>query len=190
MKGEGKQGLMDEVWRPIKGFPYDISNMGQVRRSQGASLPMGRPLHPANFLGYPAVGLWKDGKEHLKQIHRLVLEAFVGPCPPNHQSNHINGRKDDNRVENLEWVTEHTLVAHLSQPSLEDRGYLTKIQDWQTTAIRALYATGDWTQGELAGVFRVHQSLISDIINRKAWKHLSRRLDLALFQGMVRQNES
>ncbi len=190
MKGEGKQGLLDEVWRPIKGFPYDISNMGQVRRSQGASLPMGRPLHPAKFLGYPAVGLWKDGKEHLKQIHRLGLEAFVGPCPPNHQSNHINVRKDDNRVENLEWVAKHALEIHLSQPRPRIGRYATKLQPWQAIVIRALYKTGDWTQGKLAEVFGVHQSQISDIILRCSWRHLSRRLDLALFQRMVKKSGS
>ncbi len=190
MKGEGEQELMDEVWRPIKGFSYDVSNMGQVRRSQGASLPVGRPLHPVNFRGYPAVGLWKDGDEHFWRINRLVLDAFVGPCPPNHQSNNINGRKDDNLVENLEWVTEEDLNARLSQPSLEGRGYLTKLQEWQVIAIRALYKTGDWTQGKLAEIFGVHQSLISDTINWNSWRHLSRRLDLALFQGMVKKSGS
>ncbi len=180
---------MNEVWRPIKGFPYDVSDMGQVRRSQGASLPKGSPLHPVNLFGYPAVGLWKDG-EQFGQIHLLVLEAFVGPCPPDHQSNHKNGRRDDNRVENLEWVTEEDLNARLSQPSLESRGYLTKLQEWQVIAIRALYATGDWVQWKLAEVFGVHQSLISDTINRKSWGHLDPQLDSALFEGMGGQNES
>ncbi len=189
VKGEGEQGLMDEVWRPIKGFPYDVSNMGRVRRSQGASLPKGRPLHPTNHGGYLVVRLWKNG-DHLREIHRLVLEAFVGPCPPNHQSNHINGRRDDNQVENLEWVTKHALEIHLSQPSPRIGRYATKLQPWQAIAIRALYKTGDWTQGKLAEVFGVHQSQISDVINQRSWRHLSRRLDLALFQRMVKKSGS
>lgn len=180
---------MNEVWRPIKGFPYDVSDMGRVRRSQGASLPKGSPLPLVNHGGYPTVSLWKNG-EHLREIHRLVLETFVGPCPPNHQSSHINGRTDDNRVENLEWVPKHALEIHLSQPSPRTGRYSTKLQPWQAIAIRALYKTGDWTQGKLAEVFGVHQSQISSVLIRSSWKHLSRRLDLALFQGMVRSNES
>jgi hypothetical protein len=38
-------------------------------------------------------------------VHRLVLEAFVGPRPPGHLCRHLNGVPDDNRVENLAWGT-------------------------------------------------------------------------------------
>jgi HNH endonuclease len=38
-------------------------------------------------------------------VHRLVLTTFVGPCPPGKQCRHLNGKKADNRPENLKWGT-------------------------------------------------------------------------------------
>src|SRR5262249_4354731 len=38
-------------------------------------------------------------------VHRLVLEAFVGPCPPGMEARHVNGIKTDNRLVNLQWGT-------------------------------------------------------------------------------------
>lgn len=39
------------------------------------------------------------------KVHRLVLETFVGKCPPGMQGDHINRNRTDNRLENLRWVT-------------------------------------------------------------------------------------
>lgn len=55
--------------------------------------------------GYLKIGLYKDGVFNMKRVHRLVAQAFV-PNPDNKpQVNHINEVKDDNRAENLNWMT-------------------------------------------------------------------------------------
>ena len=46
------------------------------------------------------------------QVHRLVLAAFVGPCPVGYQCAHLNNVRDDNRVENLAWVTPKENISH------------------------------------------------------------------------------
>lgn len=52
-------------------------------------------------------------------MQRLVLEAFAGPAPtPEHEANHKNGRKDDNRPDNLEWVTRQENMDHAWQTGL------------------------------------------------------------------------
>lgn len=38
-------------------------------------------------------------------VHRLVLRAFVGACPPGQVCRHLNGDKKDNRLSNLAWGT-------------------------------------------------------------------------------------
>jgi len=66
-----------------------------------------------NKHGYRRVGLYSNGRTRTINVHRLVAETFI-PNPENKPCvNHINGVRDDNRIENLEWCTysENTLHA-------------------------------------------------------------------------------
>jgi hypothetical protein len=96
-------------WRPVVGYEdyYEVSDGGQVRsrmtRTRGRA---GYILHPRlNKDGYPEVNLCVNDKRHLVRVHTLVVRAFLGETPDGKQVNHKNGIKNDNRLENLEFVT-------------------------------------------------------------------------------------
>tara|TARA_R110002012_G_C11289114_1_gene571746 strand:- start:25 stop:501 length:477 start_codon:yes stop_codon:yes gene_type:complete len=65
-----------------------------------------RIMKPAQISnGYNRIGLFKDGKQETSAIHRLVALHYI-PNPENKlQVDHINRIRNDNRVENLRWVT-------------------------------------------------------------------------------------
>lgn len=99
---------MKEHWRPLPGFigVYEVSDVGRVRRlyrSQRKGNAATRILSPAaNKSGHLFVYLGRGNKRYL---HRLVLEAFRGPCPKGKEARHRNGVASHNRLRNLIWGT-------------------------------------------------------------------------------------
>ncbi len=90
-------------WIPIPGHDgYSVSDIGEVmsfKRSRAGKLLRQIPATG----GYRVVKL--GNANNPKRIHRLVLEAFVGPCPEGMEACHNNDVRQDNRLENLRWDT-------------------------------------------------------------------------------------
>ena len=95
--------MKKEIWKPIKGYEelYEINNFGKVK-----SLRSKKKLKSFyNFRGYEIVSLCKQKVCKHIRVHRLILITFVSDPLFKMQTNHKNGIKSDNRIENLEWVT-------------------------------------------------------------------------------------
>ena len=105
-----EETFINEEWRPIEGFPrYQVSNMGRVKSFTNPKKP--KILRPHRLKsGYLMVHLakgdeWGSNETECVRIHKLVADAFI-PNPLNRcHIRHINGLRDDNRVENLRWTT-------------------------------------------------------------------------------------
>ena len=79
---------------------YDIISDGRV-----FSWKRGKFLKPGVSNGYPEVCLMLDGRRNQWRVHRLVAMAFYGPLPEGMQTRHLNGNKQDNRINNLKYGT-------------------------------------------------------------------------------------
>src|SRR5271167_2615180 len=106
-----------EVWADVPGCEgfYQVSNFGRVMRCKQLlpSLVLeGRRVHirelkpVSRYAGRLSVALSLPGlKPKWHQLHRLVLLAFVGPCPEGMECRHLDGNHLNNRLGNLEWNT-------------------------------------------------------------------------------------
>lgn len=101
--------LSGEEWRSIEGFSrYQISTLGRIRNVNFHI--MKDSVRGDGYNWILLVG--DDGKQKNFSTHRLVATAFI-PNPENKpQVNHIDGNKQNNRVDNLEWVTGSENVRH------------------------------------------------------------------------------
>lgn len=99
-----------EIFIDIPNTNYQIGCFGNIRNKKNGHIkvPFDR-----NRTGYIRAILF-DGKGHSKRyfVHRLVAEAFI-PNPENKpQVNHIDGDKNNNCVDNLEWATREENMRH------------------------------------------------------------------------------
>lgn len=116
-----------EQWRPIPGWDgYEVSDLGSVRSRRR---PAPRVLRPSvSPTGYLRVGLYGDNasgyryKPTTLTVHRLVMAAFVGPCPDGKEVRHLDGDPANNRLGNLAYGSRsenaHDSVAHGTHPGL------------------------------------------------------------------------
>lgn len=107
--------MINEVWKDILDFDcfykgyYQISNLGRVRSldridSLGRK-QIGRILNGINARGYVRVSLKKNSNNQGARVHRLVAMAFIDNPENKPYVNHKDENKNNNNVDNLEWVT-------------------------------------------------------------------------------------
>ena len=176
---------MNELWRPVQGWLglYEVSNLGRVK-----SLPriivrnhMGtrteqpikeRILKPSFMKGYAFVGLHRNGKQEVRQIHRMVAEAFLGEPPADkpwalHGTNGVS----DNSVSNLYWgdqernekdkIRDGTLLHGEKAP-------WAKLTESDVKAIRA----DTRPHKEIAADYPIGRAAVGAIKRRQTWSHL------------------
>ena len=113
-------------WLPVVGYEekYEVSNDGRVRtngkRSDGRQFPAKEiSQHLQN--GYSYVSLYRGKVGRGIAVHRLMLEAFTGIRRNKMECNHKNGKKNDNRLKNLEWATRSENQIHAIKMGLRPR---------------------------------------------------------------------
>lgn len=162
---------MTEEWRVIAwtGGRYEVSSLGRVRRTRRSGRwPPGRVLKSRRKNGYHEYALIvAGGRRCYRLAHILVLEAFVGPRFKGCEGSHVNGDRSDNRVENLLWETRlennRRKHEHGTMCRGESHGRC-KVRDDCVAEIRALWATGAYTQRELWTRFGVSRTQLQRFI--------------------------
>lgn len=148
-----RHGRFTDRWHPIK--PY--------RRTTGARYFV-ICLRPE-----------RNGKLCQRYVHRLVLEAFVGPCPPGLVCCHNDGDTSNNRPSNLRWDTvasNRADTARHGRSPIGSRNHGAKLIESDIPKIRRLAALGI-SHAKIGRGFAVSPSIVGSIVRRKTWRHVS-----------------
>lgn len=159
--------LENEIWKPTFANPYYlISNKGRIRNldrpiwckpNNSYSIRKGRMLRPNNqntkkYWRIPIPEVGGTGRKKMYSIHRLVATAFI-PNPLNlPQVNHIDGNKDNNCVENLEWCDNGYNQKHACDNGLKNIAKMSehssfrKLSKEQVAFIKKLYSENDFSK--------------------------------------------
>jgi hypothetical protein len=133
-------GNQIEIWKPIVGWEdmYLVSNYGNIRsldRRVGGPKIEGRVIKgrlriPLLNKGYLSINLIdkKTNKSTRNGVHRFVAEAFIDNPQNKPCVNHIDGNKQNNKVENLEWCTYQENSIHAFKTGLNKPRSFTEIQ--------------------------------------------------------------
>ena len=170
--------MRNEKWKPVPDYEgrYSVSSLGRVKR-------LSRKIHN----GAPLAGDWATIKEKILSedtiklgykrvylydylgrrgllVHRIVLLAFVGPCPVGCEARHINGIHNDNTAENLCWWTRQENVD--DKKRLDCAGI--KLKKADVIEIREWIARGS-PNNVIADEFSISPTTVCDIKYGRTW---------------------
>lgn len=185
--------LNGEIWKGViyQGVDYswrfECSNYGRIRNANNKQVYTPH----LSGIGYFQICTSINGKNKNIKIHKAVAETFI-PNPDNLRDvNHIDGNKQNNNINNLEWVTHQDNMLHANKIGLHpstmntnnlwiektcgESSNLSKLTEEEVRYIRkhyTTYANGTTNKNELAKLFNTTPMNINSIIMRKTWKHI------------------
>lgn len=176
---------LKEVWKNAVGFDdYEVSTLGRVRSKdrvrltphpRKSSVTHVRKLASSVLApysdkdGYKLVHLYCNGSRKTVRVHRLVLEAFVGPPGPDDVACHYpDFDVSNNRLGNLMWGSRSLNRQHASGKLDGDSHWNRKLSSLRADEIRRHVAKGA-KQRDLAAKFGVSESCISAVVLGSRW---------------------
>lgn len=194
-----------EIWKPIPSLEnfYEASSLGRIRRAlPGRNTQVGRIITQRYKKGtkYLRCRVTFHNKSSDHNVHRLVCEAFHGPSK-GREVDHLNNVKDDNRPENLEWVTrsENTLRTYARgykkivseetrqrmvdaqkkrSPDSHARGEAIGNSSLTKTEVLSILelAKNEKSAAKIARILNIKYSRVWAVLSGKTWKHLSNQI--------------
>lgn len=165
---------MIEIWKPIFGGKYEVSNIGRLRtvwcrNRWGLYKPKKERIlfQLKNKDGYMQASLYtEDGELKSFKVHRLVALAFIENLENKPQVNHLNSIRHDNRVENLEWCTiSENQIHSVRFGKYKAKNFSAKITE--SDAKKIYNSTKSIWQ--LSKIYKLHPDSISNIKMGKTW---------------------
>ena len=166
--------MCEAQWTIITNFPdYLVSRTGDIYSSKSGTWRTIKQI--LNKDGYYCANLQKDRIKLRVLIHRLVLTAFSGPCPPGQECRHLDGDRTNNNITNLRWGSRlensQDRIKHgRSHNNHGERAGGSKLTASTVIEIVKLRETG-MTRRAIAKQYGIPNSTIGSILGGYTWCH-------------------
>ncbi len=180
--------MIEEIWKAIPNFDgYEVSNLGQVRSFRTKSNPHKLQSMPhilsqgTHKKGYKFVSLQVNSKQITIRVHRLVMLAFVGPCPDGLEvchspdsdktNNHLANLRYDTRISNIQDSVKLCIHGKMRDGVNRKKIKVEKSKQRkqrikeETRNILEMYSTGKFTMEQIGKAVGLSISAISRIVN-------------------------
>lgn len=163
--------LPNERWAAIKDTHYDISTEGRIRfKNQKGNYQLS-PAKGYRINGYIRVHLANRGSGLNIFLHKEVLQAFTPKKCNNCYAKHIDGNKENNRLNNLKWTPRNSVKVFYNK--LKTLNYLaadgsitkkrSKISAGDVQVMHLLFAEGK-SQNEISKHFNITQAYVNILL--------------------------
>ncbi len=166
---------MKEEWREILDGFYEASSLGRIRRRlPGMGAQVGKILSQWPLKnGYLHIVVCINGVKRGFLVHRLVMLAFRGPCPPGKEVNHKDTVKSNCRIDNLEYKTHVKNIRHAIKLGLGtsgERNGCSKLTWKKVNEIKKFRIEANLTQRALGVRFGVTSGTIGRVLRCESWR--------------------
>lgn len=158
----------------IDRFPdYEFHQDGFVISKIRATPRVMKPIKMGKYVGLQLKR--SDGHTEKAYLHRLICEAYHGPCPGGMECRHINGDKKNNAASNLMWGTkcenEHDKIIHGTTPSGEKNG-MAKLTENDVRQMREYRKNTGKSYAKIGNRFGISTMAAYRAITGKQWRNV------------------
>jgi hypothetical protein len=163
-------------YRTIERFPaYRFGSDGSIWSDKNPNKPRKLKTYVSKENGYFYICFCFNGNSKKYILHRLICEAFHGPCPEGMECRHSpDSNKSNCNYNNLKWGTrienEHDKIADGTRNTGERNGE-SKLKNFQIPIIRKMLNEGK-TKTEISKIFSISRSVIRKIEAKEIWNHV------------------
>ena len=173
---------MEKIWKNADNPNYLVSDHGDIFNIKRDKM-LNKTIHHEYVTAYNKIS--RGGSAF---VHRIVYETFVGDIPEGMQINHLDGNKQNNKLDNLELCTASQNVQHafdtgLKRPLRGSEVTTSKVTEEQVLQMYGMFKLG-YSNSEVAGIFEIESKHVSLIRHGKRWKHLFERESMQRYESI------
>jgi DNA-binding XRE family transcriptional regulator len=163
-------------YREIQDFPgYLVGSDGSVWSKRNTKAWTQRKLsYSGKYLVVSLSNVERNVRSRTVDVHRIICEAFHGPCPAGMECRHLDGNKLNNRADNLTWGThsQNQMDKHRhGTMTLGENSPVSVLTVDKVVELRRLLREGR-TQKEVAAIIGVSKSAVKHVSKGRTWRHV------------------